>query len=751
MTTVKTIGSTCGRFATGTVRALSAGAAMLAVCALMPVWGDEPETTRIQFMDDTYLQGDGYQLVDIDYHANFATKIVMDYEVVNTNYNNKRIFFFGGVDDTFSFGMYKYRSSHYFAYGNDSTNFNIKGTSVQLKEKTRYTATLDSASGNMSISSGGKTLYSGTMDADPRTRTSDETMKIFSGDGSNNRYGFKLYSFAVYDNGELVRDLIPYGRGAVTGLLDKCSGKVYTNSKTGTVRPFTIGTDDGYVSSERGSAQCLDTGYTANPQSKVEIDFSLTDADTAKQCVFSTGYGDSTLALYVNAAKKFAWACQDDTTAWDDAATVWHDTGVAADGARRTFAIDVPNGTVALVHGDGTTNYTASIDAPPTKNASYSLKLFMDATTHIGTINGINAASVRLYGLKIHDGATLVRNYSPRLVDNVPGIYDAVTGIFTNSVSSKGLHFGGDLECASGASGLGGNSDAYLEFSGAQSIATEYTPTNTTRLVMDYGVIDQSAGQKYFFNAKQDSCTLCLYYKTDASNPYAYTYPDPQRSGSTKSWTKITGVTLHESRFNVDINLSKTSDTATMTDGTVTFKEDFANLRDPLGIGSLRIGSNATGAGNYGIFRLYSFAIYEGEDLIHYYTPCATNGVIGLWDSCEKVFKPDTAGNASYFRIGGAGVNGGGMAFLEQPQGCIVKRDQAVVLSAYAPGAVGYQWLKNGEIVEGATGPTLEVSYDESGKTDTYQCISHYAIFGYGVSAEAQVEKQKQGLTVIIR
>lgn len=742
MTTVETIGSVCGRFATKAVRALSATAAMLAVCALLPVWGDEPETTRIQFMDDTYLQGDGYQLIDIDYHANFATKVVMDYEVVNTNYNSQRIFFFGGIDEAFSFGMYKYRSSHYFAYGNDNNNFVHPGTSVQLKEKTRYTATLDSASGNMSISSGGKTLYSGTMNEDSRTHTSDKTMKIFSGNGSS-LYGFKLYSFAVYDDGELVRDLIPYGRGAVTGLLDKCSGKVYTNTKTGTVRLFAIGTDDGYVSAERGNAQCLDTGYTANPQSKVEIDFSLTDAVKENQCVFSTGYGDSTLALYVNAANKFAWACQDDTTAWDDAAIIWHDTGIAADGARRTFAIDVPNGMVALVHGDGTTNYTAVIDAPPTKNASYSLKMFMDATTHTGRITGINPASVRLYGLKIHDGAELKRDYSPRLVDNVPGIYDAVTGVFTNSVSSKGLHFGGDLACVSGAAGLGGNADAYLEFSGSQSIDTGYVPKRTTRLVVDYGIFAYWTVANYFFGA-EDARKLGLYYN---GTVYSYYYPDTKYN---KEYAKSTGVPYHESRYNVDIDLSKTTDTAIMTDGSVTKNQSFANLRDTLGVGSLRIGSK--GDGRYcSIFRLYSFAIYEGGDLVHYYTPCATNGVIGLWDSCEKVFKPDTQGNASYFRIGGAGVNGGGMAFLEQPQGCVVKRDQTAVLSAYAPGAVGYQWLKNGEIVEGATGPTLEVSYGASRKADTYRCISHYAVFGYGVSEEAVVEKQRDGMRIILR
>jgi hypothetical protein len=179
---------------------------------------------------------------------------------------------------------------------------------------------------------------------------------------------------------------------------------------------------------------------------------------------------------------------------------------------------------VALVQGNGITNYTASIDAVPEKNASYSLKLFMDATNHTGRIKGINPASVRLYGLKIHDGADLKRDYSPRLVDNVPGIYDAVTGVFTNSVSSKGLHFGGDLACVSGAAGLGGNADAYIEFTGSQSINTGYIPTRNTRIVMDYGVFDRSAGT---------TSARCFFARCGClapiKLPYTYILPFPMR------------------------------------------------------------------------------------------------------------------------------------------------------------------------------------------------------------------------------
>ena len=122
---------------------------------------------------------------------------------------------------------------------------------------------------------------------------------------------------------------------------------------------------------------------------------------------------------------------------------------------------------------------------------------------------------------------------------------------------------------------------------------------------------------------------------------------------------------------------------------------------------------------------VYSFAVYEDDVLTHRYTPCVENGV--------------------------AGVDGGGMAFTEHPQGGRLSRGHTLTLTAFAPGAAGYQWLKNGTIVEGATGRTLEVAYGESGTTDTYQCVSHYELFGYGVSEVAQVENLPSGTAVIIR
>ena len=745
MTTVKALDG--NRFAGISHRsqrlAASAGAAMLALCASLSAWGDGAETMRIQSMADTYLLCDGNQLIDTGYYANHTTKVVMEYEIPETNKLNR--FLFGNSGDGFPFGMYYQTGLQRFVYGTDSGSTSWKNSTIPCGLKQRFTATLDSKGGTISISSGGVSLYSESMTG-TRTHANSETMKIFgSNAGTVCGCDVKLYSFAIYDDGTLVRDFIPYGRGAVTGLLDKCSGKVYTDTKNVSGHPFTIGTDDGYVWSKDSNRACLDTGYTANSQSKVEIDFSLTEADTAKQCVFSTGYGNSTLALYVNGTTNFAWACQDDTTAWNDAATVWHDTGVAADGARWTFAIDVPNRSVALVQGNGTTNYTAVIDAPPAKSASYSLKLFMDATNHTEKVFGINPASVRLYGLKIWDGATLARDYSPRLVDNVPGIYDAVNDVFIKSVSERGLSFGGDIACTSafGSSGLAGNADAYLEFTGLQSINTGYTPTRNSRLVMDYGVFDRmpSTSSARCFFAANATDSFYLYYNKAASSQF-YQYP----GGSTASITDC-----FECRFKLDINLTNKTNTATLTFGDTNITKDFSKLKDSLELESIFIGSLRNG-NSRGTFRLYSFAIYEyGSDTpSHFYTPCMIDGVAGLWDSCDKVFKQDVRGAAA-FGIGGAGANGGGMTFLEHPQDCIVKKGRTVTLEAYAPGAVGYQWLKNGEVVEGATGRTLEVSWQSRAKADAYQCVSYYSIFGYGVSDAAYVGSAPTGMFIIFR
>ena len=151
--------------------------------------------------------------------------------------------------------------------------------------------------------------------------------------------------------------------------------------------------------------------------------------------------------------------------------------------------------------------------------------------------------------------------------------------------------------------------------------------------------------------------------------------------------------------------------------------------------------------------RLYGFDVYEDDALVHSFTPTMQGGVAGLWDSVEKKFYGNAAtADCSGFSLHGAGANGSGPVFVEQPQNGSISRDGSLTLSAYAPGASGYLWLKNGEIVEGVTGRTLEVAYGRGGKTDEYRCIAHYGdIFGYGVSETAEVLSTPSAFVLLVR
>jgi alpha-tubulin suppressor-like RCC1 family protein len=58
-----------------------------------------------------------------------------------------------------------------------------------------------------------------------------------------------------------------------------------------------------------------------------------------------------------------------------------------------------------------------------------------------------------------------------------------------------------------------------------------------------------------------------------------------------------------------------------------------------------------------------------------------------------------------------------------QPVSVIVAEGGTVTLSVTSPNAVSYQWLKNGEIIPGATGPTLTLTNVQASDADTYTVL----------------------------
>ncbi|MBR1588448.1 MAG: hypothetical protein IJ658_09010, partial [Kiritimatiellae bacterium] len=284
-----------------------------------------------------------------------------------------------------------------------------------------------------------------------------------------------------------------------------------------------------------------------------------------------------------------------------------------------------------------------------------------------------------------------------------------------------------------------------------QAIDTGYYTSRKTRLEIDFA-INNFSGTWYYFGAVSSSATnnVGLYYqKQNGKSDRNFSFR--HWKGTTTNWPLANDSKATPARYKVVMDLPAAkgywyADGALKKTISLSLPSgDFKNTV-PLLVMSTQTG----GSGAYG--RLYSFAIYEDDKLLHRYTPCVHNGVAGVWDSVGKAFLANSKNAAGTgFTFHGAGVDGGGMVFTEQPQGGRLSRGHTLSLTAFAPGAAGYQWLKNGAIVEGATGRTLEVAYGEGGTTDTYQCVSYYELFGYGTSAEALVENLPSGTVVTVR
>jgi hypothetical protein len=628
--------------------------------------------------------------------------------------------------------------------------------------RSRFKVVYDMPKRTAELWSGETRVWNYSTLVDCGIETNDCSVVLFGNHNSRTThtdlFGGKVYSFKLYDKGALVRDLIPYGRGAVTGMLDRCSGKVYTNVRSGG-HPFVLGTDDGYVRSDltKRGGQWLDTGYRANPQTKIEVDFAMADVTTTWQRIFGADTVDGLgISLYVTGNKTFGWCCSDDPP-------VWHSTTVAVDGQRRKVTIDVPNRTISLVTAEGETEYEASIDTTCSRAATTSLRLFGGVyTNETGTVMQNCPASVKIFGARIWNGDTLVRDYEPRVVDNVECLYDTVNGTvngpdFSGS-SATGkfrLTAGGDILCAS-PSGVGAaaSADAYLDGTGSQGIETDYYTSRKSRLEIDFAV-SSFGGTEYFFGAvattRGNTNNVGLYYQLNKGNRNI-NFRHWNSANNDTTWPGISDGRATPERYRAVMDLLGgkgylyKSGTLQKTINLSLPSGDFKNTVP------LRILSTQSDSQNCGYGRLYSFAVYEDNALVHRYVPCVENGIAGVRDSIGKQFfgnykKADGSG----FTICGAGVDGGGMVFTEQPQGGRLSRGHTLALTAFAPGAAGYQWLKNGAVVEGATGRTLEVAYGEGGTTDAYQCVSYYELFGYGTSAEAQVENLPSGTVMTVR
>ena len=144
---------------------------------------------------------------------------------------------------------------------------------------------------------------------------------------------------------------------------------------------------DPYVESD--GTQAINTGYFANPKTKVEIDFAMLDLQTQQQRMFGANNTHSSAGLvvfqmYVNGSRGYSFALTDKgqgDTWW----TVRPDNvQIYATAERRFFVLDAPH-SLASFYTDGqlvTSRTTKTI----TQTSTYPLALFATCSTESYTV-----------------------------------------------------------------------------------------------------------------------------------------------------------------------------------------------------------------------------------------------------------------------------------------------------------------------------------------------------------------------------
>ena len=194
-----------------------------------------------------------------------------------------------------------------------------------------------------------------------------------------------------------------------------------------------------YIESTKGGGQFIDTGYTANGQTKVEFD-AVIPARWEQNDRFGVLFGSRTMNDW--ARKAFALQMCDGNTAVDTVRFAYNGAYRQDGGKPFSFGERVTV-TCDGQHVEWTGSKAASVDFTAESLASSKSTLYIFADNSVAddgakSETGINPSVMRLYSFMITEGGTLKRNFVPcvRMADAIAGLYDMVEGKFYGNSGS---------------------------------------------------------------------------------------------------------------------------------------------------------------------------------------------------------------------------------------------------------------------------------------------------------------------------
>lgn len=175
----------------------------------------------------------------------------------------------------------------------------------------------------------------------------------------------------------------------------------------------------------------LATDYYPTPETRLDVDFALTD-DTAQQFLAYAGVeaeNDLHLRVYVNGKQGYSWSFDDEKnfTPYTDAQGKRIPVAL---GRRQVASIDGFRGEVAFGPFGGAMTTNAMTTVRKTKTRTYPLLLFYNRFTGLRTKG-------RLYGLRIWEKGVLLHDYRPVKEGEEMQLVDGVTGRRLRTIESQ--------------------------------------------------------------------------------------------------------------------------------------------------------------------------------------------------------------------------------------------------------------------------------------------------------------------------
>ena len=209
--------------------------------------------------------------------------------------------------------------------------------------------------------------------------------------------------------------------------------------------------EDGYIESEGDAYVSL--GHCAGPNTKMEVDFQLTEVEYNTKPFGSWGDRLSIpmFSLYISYVSdktdlRFSWDCTDvdgqrQALNFDK-----------ADLKRHIISFDAPNRTYASTNvTDGGAAYTYKFSKAVSGSTSpYPLAVFArgadkPATRASNDFGG--PTKMKVYGVKIYESGDLVKTYTPCLKGGIPGLKVTGPGVdtFVTGINITKVKYGGDI------------------------------------------------------------------------------------------------------------------------------------------------------------------------------------------------------------------------------------------------------------------------------------------------------------------